>query len=101
MAKKKAATSKEDSVTPSTTTKAPPTPATTSVVFPELSPKEGLECRTILEDQILVVDVCLTPLCHTTTEEILPYSNIRITRNSSLLRNAKPMPNSLITSHWS
>lgn len=26
--------------------------------FPEIFPKEGLECRTLLEDQIIVVDAC-------------------------------------------
>lgn len=29
----------------------------TSVVFPDLSSKTDLECRTVLEDQILVIDV--------------------------------------------
>lgn len=27
------------------------------VIFPTISPKEELECRTILKDQILVIDV--------------------------------------------
>lgn len=38
---------------------APPT----SVVFPDLSPKTELECRVLLEDQIIVVDVSLVELC--------------------------------------
>ena len=29
----------------------------TSVGFPELSNKKGLECRALLEDQILLIDV--------------------------------------------
>ena len=29
----------------------------TNVKFPELSAKEGLECRTLLEDQVLLIDV--------------------------------------------
>ncbi|KAJ3566674.1 hypothetical protein NP233_g6848 [Leucocoprinus birnbaumii] len=52
MAKKKAAP------TPDSKTASVPT---TSVVFPELSLKEELECRTILEDQILVIDEFLSP----------------------------------------
>lgn len=31
------------------------------VKFPELSPKTDLECRVLLEDQILLVDVRLIP----------------------------------------
>lgn len=36
-----------------TTGRAPPN----NVKFPELSKKEGLECRVLLEDQVLVIDV--------------------------------------------
>ncbi|EKM83063.1 hypothetical protein AGABI1DRAFT_118456 [Agaricus bisporus var. burnettii JB137-S8] len=36
-------------------------PVTASMVFPDLAPKQGLECRTILEDQILVIDEFLSP----------------------------------------
>ncbi|OJT14608.1 hypothetical protein TRAPUB_8854 [Trametes pubescens] len=32
-----------------------------TVKFPELSPKEGLECRAILEDQILLIDDFFSP----------------------------------------
>ncbi len=56
MAKKKVAINK---ATPSasTTSKVPAPQQTALVVFPGISPKEELECRTILEDQILVIDV--------------------------------------------
>lgn len=36
-----------------TTGRTPPT----DVKFPELSTKKGLECRVLLEDQILLIDV--------------------------------------------
>ncbi|KAI0831478.1 hypothetical protein BC628DRAFT_1415971 [Trametes gibbosa] len=32
-----------------------------SVKFPEVSPKEGLECRPVLEDQILLIDNVFSP----------------------------------------
>ncbi|KAG5639490.1 hypothetical protein H0H81_000628 [Sphagnurus paluster] len=34
-----------------------PVAATAEPLFPDLSPKEYLECRTVLDDQILVIDV--------------------------------------------
>ena len=67
------------------------TPA--SVAFPGLSPKQELDCRAILEDQILIIDV----------RQIAPgylrfdWGNNRI---SSRLLNAKPMSNSLIAFLW-
>jgi hypothetical protein len=56
MAKKKAST-KATTAASASTAKALAASPPTSVVFPELSHKEELECRTILEDQILVIDV--------------------------------------------
>jgi hypothetical protein len=32
------------------------------IVFPEITEKEDLGCFTVLEDQILIVDVCNPPL---------------------------------------
>ena len=37
------------------------TPAT-NVKFPELSAKEGLACRVLLEDQVLLIDVRMVPI---------------------------------------
>ncbi|KXN82614.1 hypothetical protein AN958_02465 [Leucoagaricus sp. SymC.cos] len=60
MAKKKATTkpttSSSESTTKQTTVVAP-----ASIVFPELSAKQEIECRTILEDQILVIDEFFSP----------------------------------------
>ncbi|TFK43012.1 hypothetical protein BDQ12DRAFT_677182 [Crucibulum laeve] len=42
-------------------TAAPTNPPPQSVVFPEISSKTDLECRTILEDQILVIDDFFSP----------------------------------------
>ncbi|TFK27357.1 hypothetical protein FA15DRAFT_701965 [Coprinopsis marcescibilis] len=36
-------------------------PAVTPVTFPEIQPKEDLDCRTVLDDQILIVDDFLSP----------------------------------------
>ncbi|KAL7283524.1 hypothetical protein ACG7TL_002957 [Trametes sanguinea] len=45
--------------TPTTTAVAVSKP--TTVRFPEVSPKEGLECRALLEDQILLIDDLFSP----------------------------------------
>jgi hypothetical protein len=50
---KKLSQKKSDSVQRSV-----PTPPSSQVVFPEVSPKTDLECTTILEDQIIIIDVC-------------------------------------------
>ena len=49
----RAANSASVVTTKSTTGGAPPS----NVKFPELSTKKGLECRVLLEDQILLIDV--------------------------------------------
>ena len=65
----------------------------TSVAFPGLSPKQELQCRAILEDQILVIDVrWIAP-----GYRRFDWGNNRI---SSRLLNAKPMLNSLIAFLW-
>ena len=40
---------------PPPTSPTPPRPS--QVAFPPLSPKGGLECRVLLEDQIMLIDV--------------------------------------------
>lgn len=60
MAKKKATTTKA-AAPASLTNKITTAQQATPVVFPEISLKEELECRTILDDQILVIDVGRCP----------------------------------------
>jgi hypothetical protein len=53
-------------------------------VFPELSIKENLECRVLLEDQILLIDVC--GICYLMA---LSFWKLLIFRTYSLLLNVK------------
>jgi hypothetical protein len=46
-------------VNPATPKTAKPAPAPPSVVFPELSNKEYLDCTELISDQILLIDVGL------------------------------------------
>ena len=58
MAKRKSER-KKPAVPLTSSVKPSPSPLVSNLVFPELSQKNDLKCRTILDDQILVIDVSL------------------------------------------
>ncbi|KIP08151.1 hypothetical protein PHLGIDRAFT_389343 [Phlebiopsis gigantea 11061_1 CR5-6] len=62
---------KKKSSTPAAAVPTAPKGATYNVQIPVVSPKEYLECDTLLEDQILVIDRSARPLCASSTVYLL------------------------------
>lgn len=67
------------------------------VKFPELSTKEGLECRVLLEDQILLIDVRTV----VGGERGMRSPELQLFRTYYPPMNANDSLNSSTSSHWS
>ena len=53
-----------------------PKPAPIAVVFPELSEKTHIQCDTFLEDQVLLLNVCLSRCSLTVTSKSNIFQNV-------------------------
>lgn len=76
---------KKTKATLSVSSTAPKLPQAT---FPEISLKQGLDCRVLLEDQIFLIDVGAIPGSYIRQSRAVPAE--RALRTSLLQRNARP-----------